>query len=148
MLRLVKRVFIGLFTGLVNAFIYVTKNVRFSPFLLIYILVNTFKNLTTIPFWLNSTEVLDVVILWMIYLIKCVPNKIEDLNLSVFNMITGISESKTLTKHILCNCKCKFDGNNIIQINGGITTNVDVSVKKFIYVKKILVNIFVKMKNI
>ena len=84
----------------------------------------------------------------MIYLIKCVPNKIEDLNLSVFNMITGISESKTLTKHILCNCKCKFDGNNIIQINGGITTNVDVSVKKFIYVKKILVNIFVKMKNI
>ena len=84
----------------------------------------------------------------MIYLIKCVPNKIEDLNLSVFNMITGISESKTLTKHILCNCKCKFDGKNVIQINGGITTNVDVSVKKFIYVKKILVNIFVKMKNI
>ena len=30
----------------------------------------------------------------------CVPNKREDLNLSVFNMITEISESKTLTKHI------------------------------------------------
>ena len=28
---------------------------------------------------------------------------------SVFNMITGINESKTLTKHI-CKCKCKFDG--------------------------------------
>ena len=28
----------------------------------------------------------------------CLPNKTEDLNLSVFNMITGISESKTLTK--------------------------------------------------
>ena len=25
-------------------------------------------------------------------------------------MITGINESKTLTKHILCECKCKFDG--------------------------------------
>ena len=25
----------------------------------------------------------------------CVPNKTEDLNLSVFNMITGINESKT-----------------------------------------------------
>ena len=24
-------------------------------------------------------------------------------------MITGIKESKTLTKHILCKCKCKFD---------------------------------------
>ena len=34
-----------------------------------------------------------------------VPNKTEDLNLSVFNMITGIKESKTLTKHI---CKYKF----------------------------------------
>ena len=30
----------------------------------------------------------------------CVPNKIEDLNLSVFNMITGINKSKTLTKDI------------------------------------------------
>ena len=37
-----------------------------------------------------------------------VPNKAEDLNLSVFNMITAINELKTLTKHI-CKCKCKFD---------------------------------------
>ena len=40
----------------------------------------------------------------------CVPNKTEDLNLSVFNMITGINESKTLAKHILCECKCKSYG--------------------------------------
>ena len=39
----------------------------------------------------------------------CVPNKTEDLILSVFNMITGINESKTLTKHISCECKRKFD---------------------------------------
>ena len=39
-----------------------------------------------------------------------VPNKLEDSNLSVFNMITGISESKTLKKHLLCKCKYKFDG--------------------------------------
>ena len=30
----------------------------------------------------------------------CTPNDIEDLNLSAFNMITGINESKTLTKHM------------------------------------------------
>ena len=30
----------------------------------------------------------------------CVPNKIEDLNLSMFNIITEINELKTLTKHI------------------------------------------------
>ena len=40
----------------------------------------------------------------------CVPNKTEDLNLSVFSMITGTNESKTLTKHISCECKYRFDG--------------------------------------
>ena len=27
-------------------------------------------------------------------------------------MVTGINESKTLTKYILCISKCKFDGRN------------------------------------
>ena len=40
----------------------------------------------------------------------CIANKTEDLNISVFNIITGITESETLTKHISCQCKCKFDG--------------------------------------
>ena len=40
----------------------------------------------------------------------CVPNKTEDLNLTVFSMITGINESKTLTKHTSCKSKCRFDG--------------------------------------
>ena len=43
-------------------------------------------------------------------------------------------------------------GKNVIQITGGITTNVNVSVKKLMYVKKnvfgILVNVFVKIENI
>ena len=47
-----------------------------------------------------------------------VPNKTEDLNLSVSNMTAGINESKTLTKDISCECKCKFDGTkfNSIQL--------------------------------
>ena len=40
----------------------------------------------------------------------CAPNKKEDLNPNVFNMITWIKESKTLTKHTSCKCKCRFDG--------------------------------------
>ena len=40
----------------------------------------------------------------------CVPNETEDLNLGVFNITAGINESKALTKHIPCQCKCKFDG--------------------------------------
>ena len=40
----------------------------------------------------------------------CFLNKTKDLNRSVFNMISGIIELKTLTKHISCKCKQKFDG--------------------------------------
>ena len=42
----------------------------------------------------------------------CVPNETEDLSLHVFSVITGINESRTLTKHISCKCDCKFDGKN------------------------------------
>ena len=38
-----------------------------------------------------------------------VPNKTQDLNLSVLNMIAGINESKILTKHISCKCTYRFD---------------------------------------
>ena len=56
-------------------------------------------------------------------------------------MITEIDESKRLTKHISCRCKCRFDGKNVIQINGGIIINVDMSVKNVMYVKKIIFGI-------
>ena len=59
----------------------------------------------------------------------------KDLNLSVFNLITGINESKILTQDISCKCKCRFDGKNVIQINGGIRINTDVGVKSVMYVK-------------
>lgn len=32
----------------------------------------------------------------------CVPNKIEEVNLKLFNIIKWLGESKTLTKHISC----------------------------------------------
>ena len=40
----------------------------------------------------------------------CVSNKTEDLNIHVSHIITEINESKTLRKHISCECKWKFDG--------------------------------------
>ena len=62
-----------------------------------------------------------------------------------------INESKTWTKYISCKCKCRFDGENVIQINGGIIINANVSVKNIIYVKKIifgiLVHILLQMEN-
>ena len=63
----------------------------------------------------------------------CVSNKTEDLNLSLFNMNTGINESKILTKHIPCKIKCMFDGKK--KFNSDV--NVDMNVKNTIYMKKI-----------
>ena len=40
----------------------------------------------------------------------CFKQKRRFKSLRVFKMITGINESKTLTKYISCECKCKFDG--------------------------------------
>ena len=66
----------------------------------------------------------------MMCLIKYVfQNKTEDLNLSVFNMIKGINESKTLSKHISWECKYKFDGR---KCNSDQWWNNDVSVKNVI----------------
>ena len=38
----------------------------------------------------------------------CVQKKTKDINVKVFNMTTNKDEAKTITKHILCDCKCKL----------------------------------------
>ena len=63
-----------------------------------------------------------------------------DVNLNVFNMMTGINESKTLTKHISCKYKENLMAENIIQIKIEIKINLDVSAKmqeNLTYLKKI-----------
>ena len=82
----------------------------------------------------------------------CVPNKTEDLNLSVLNMITGINESKTLTKNISLKCNCRFDGRKCNPDQWWNNDKADVSVKNIIYVKKvmfgILLHVVVRMESI
>ena len=76
--------------------------------------------------------------------------------LNVFNMIARIKESKTLTKHLSWECKCKFDEKNVIQIKSRIMKNVGISVKikKASFVQKrfsifgFLVLVLVKIGNI
>ena len=67
-------------------------------------------------------------------------------------MVTGKNETNILTKDISCECKCKLDKKNVIQINGGITINVDVNVTNITYVKNIklgiLLHVVAKMENI
>ena len=35
--------------------------------------------------------------------------KKKDIKVKAFNMITNKNEAKTMAKHILCHCKCKFN---------------------------------------
>ena len=63
-------------------------------------------------------------------------------------MIKGINESKTYHG----NANVNLMAENIIQINGGVTINVDVSVKNVMHLKNIifgiLLHVVVKMENI
>ena len=57
--------------------------------------MNTVKNFAAINSQLNQIDVLEVVILSNDLSNKvCIPNKPENKNLSVFNMITGTNEWK------------------------------------------------------
>ena len=39
----------------------------------------------------------------------CVPKKTKDISVKACNMIAKKNEAKTMTKHISCDCKCKFN---------------------------------------
>ena len=73
----------------------------------------------------------------------------------MFNMITEINEPKIYhISYIIYHANVNVDllEENVIQINSGITINVDLSVKNIIYVKNIvfgiLLHVIVKMENI
>ena len=117
MFGLVKKIFIGLLTSIVSASNH-TKCVLLSNHKCVTqpTLINLHPNEYSQEFhyypfavkldrYVGSCNTLNDLSIKV-----CVPNKTEDLDLSIFNMITGVSESKTLTKHISCKCKCKFDG--------------------------------------
>ena len=79
-------------------------------------------------------------------------NETEDLNLNIFNMITGINESRILTKHILCKCECKFDDKNVTWIKSGTVVTFGLIVKNITRMRKIifwiLLHVVAKMVNI
>ena len=74
----------------------------------------------------------------------CIPNETEDLNLSVFNMTTGIYESKTLTKNISCEYVCRFDGTKCNSNQWWDNDKFGCECKKIMYVKKIIFGILEK----
>ena len=113
MFKFLKKIFIGLLTSTVDASEH-TKCVSLHKCATQPTLINLHPNLHTqglcyYPFAVNldrcggsCNTVNDLSNK------ACVPNETEDLNLRIFIMITGINESRTLTKHISCKCKCIF----------------------------------------
>ena len=106
MLKLIKKIFIGLLTGIVNGcnhkkcFSLSNQKCKIQPILINYILMNTVKNFTIIHFQLNYIKcVRSCYTLNDLSKKTYIPNKTEDSNLSMLNKITGINGSKTLTKH-------------------------------------------------
>ena len=118
MFGLIKKIFIGLLTDLVNGFNH-TKCVLLSnqKCMIQPTLINLHPNEYSQEFHYCPFAVkLDRCVgscntLNNLSTKVCAPNKTEDLILSVFNTITGINESKTLTKHISCKCNRRFKGN-------------------------------------
>ena len=139
--ELIKRIFIGLLTGLVKSSNH-TKRVLLcnQKYMIQPTLVNLHPNEYSQEFHYYSfdvkLDVLKVVILWMIYLMKHV-FQIEDLSLTVFN---NVNVNLDLLEEIE------------IQINAGIMINVNMSVKNVMYVGKIMfgimLHVIVKMENI
>ena len=136
MCGLIKKMLIGLLASLVNASIH-TKCVSLSN-----------QQCTTQPTFINlSPNEYTQELRYRLFAVNldrfvrscsilndlsnkvCVPNKTEDLNLSVFNMVIGINESKILTKHVSCKCECKFDSGKVTRIKIGIIIIVAASVK-------------------
>ena len=117
MFGLIKKIFIGLLTDLVNGFNH-TKCVLLSnqKCMIQPTLINLHPNEYSQKFHYCPFAVkLDRCVgscntLNNLSTKVCAPNKTEDLILSVFNTITGINESKTLTKHISCKCNRRFKG--------------------------------------
>ena len=109
MFRLITKIFIGLLTGLVKGSIH-TK----------YISLNNQKRMIQPTFINSRPNEYSQEFHYYAFTVKldrctgscntlnelsnkaCVQNKTDDLNLGVFNMITGINELKTLTMHIMC----------------------------------------------
>ena len=121
MFELIKKIFIGLLTDIVSAFNHtLCVSLSNQKCMIQLTLINLHLNESSQEFHyypfvvkldkcvgscnnLNDSSNMSNMV--------CVPNKTEDLNLCVFNMITGTNETKTLTKYI--SLECRFDGKKL-----------------------------------
>ena len=61
------------------------------------------------------------------YAKRCIPDVIQDLNVKVFNLMSGTNETRHIKWHETCKCKCTQVF--VMISNDGIMINVNVNVK-------------------
>ena len=114
--------------------------------------MSTLRNFTTIHLLLNQIDVLEVVIFLLTYLIKYVFRKKRGFKSNRAQQDYRNKWIENINKTYDANVNVNLMEENIIQINGRITINVNLSVKNIMYVKKImfgiLLHVVVKMENI
>ena len=107
MLRLIKEIFIGLLTVLVNGTNHtkcvslINQKFMIQPSLISLHLNEYSQGFHYYPFAVKLDRCAESCNTLNDLSNKvCIPNKTEDLNLSVFNMMTDINQLKTLVKHL------------------------------------------------
>ena len=57
---------------------------------------------------LKQVNAVAVATVSIIHVQNCVPNVVKNLNLKLFNLVSGISETRHMKWHETCKCKCRF----------------------------------------
>ena len=63
------------------------------------------------------------------YASVCVPNKVKNITVKVFNLMSGVNETRLLVNHESCECKCGFNERVCNSKQKRIIMNVGASVK-------------------
>ena len=56
---------------------------------------------------INAAEI--IILIMTLYAQVCVPNKVKNMNVKVFNLVLGINKKRFLIKHESCWCKCRLN---------------------------------------
>ena len=57
------------------------------------------------------------------------PDGVKDLNVKVFNLMSGTNETRHIEWHEMCKCKCRLDASVCNNNNVGMMINVSVNAK-------------------
>ena len=58
---------------------------------------------------LKQVNAVVAVTISIIHAQNCVPHVVKNLNVKVFNLVSGTNETRHIERHETCKCKCSFE---------------------------------------